>query len=131
VARLVAPSRAAGEMIARLRLAAAEHRAASRALRALVTSELSRDRAELTTKKPVVASTPRPTIAEAEQVPCPRCAEREGEGTATVIASVRASRKRGRAPVDQQTLPFAKRPAPTTADDLDDPGERTVERLLP
>jgi hypothetical protein len=129
VARLVAPSRAAGEMIARLRLAAAEHRAASRALRALVTSELSRDRAELTTKKPVVAPAKPPT--EAEQVPCPRCAEREAEGTATVIASVRASRKRGRAPVDQQTLPFTKRPAPETADDLDDPGERTVERLLP
>lgn len=129
VARLVAPSRAAGEMVARLRLAAAEHRAASRALRALVTSELSRDRAELTTKKPVEA--PRPAIADAEQVPCPRCAEREGEGASTVITAARASRKRGRAPVDQQTLPFTKRPTPAAAEDLDDPGERTIERLPP
>src|SRR3954453_3281624 len=40
VAPLHAPSRAAGEMVARLQRAAAEHRAASRALRALVTSEL-------------------------------------------------------------------------------------------
>jgi hypothetical protein len=116
-------------MVARLRLAAAEHRAASRALRALVTSELSRDRAELTTKRPAPA--PAPTIAEAEEVPCPRCAEREAEGSAAVVTAVRASRKRGRAPVDQQTLPFTKRPAAAIADDLDDPGERTVERLPP
>ncbi|MEP7125860.1 MAG: hypothetical protein ABJE95_33320 [Byssovorax sp.] len=129
VARLVAPSRAASEMIARLRAAAAEHRAASRALRALVTSELSRDRAELTTKKPVEA--PARTATDAEQGPCPRCAEREIEGTPTVITAARASRKRGRAPVDQQSLPFTKRPGPAPADDLDDPGERTIERLLP
>src|SRR4051812_34987588 len=58
VARLHEPSRAAGEMIDRLRKAAAEHRAASRALRALVTSELSRDRADLTTKRPVEAAPP-------------------------------------------------------------------------
>jgi hypothetical protein len=45
VARLHEPSRAAGEMVARLKRAAAEHRAASRALRALVTSELGRGRA--------------------------------------------------------------------------------------
>jgi hypothetical protein len=130
VARLVAPSRAAGEMVARLRLAAAEHRAASRALRALVTSELSRDRAELTTKKPIEA--PTKATADAEQVPCPRCAEREaeGEGAAPVITAARASRKRGRAPIDQQTLPFTQRPTPASAEDLDDPGERTIERLL-
>jgi hypothetical protein len=129
VARLVAPSRAAGEMVARLRLAAAEHRAASRALRALVTSELSRDRAELTTKRP--AEAPAKLVAEAEQVPCPRCAEREAEGAPAVITAARASRKRGRAPVDQQTLPFTKRPAPAASEDLDDPGERTIERLPP
>lgn len=129
VARLLAPSRAAGEIIARLRLAAAEHRAASRALRALVTSELSRDRAELTTKRPVEAVAK--VAAEAEQVPCPRCAEREGEGGAPpTITAARPSRKRGRAPVDQQSLPFTKRPEPAATDDLDDPGERTIERLL-
>lgn len=131
VARLVAPSRAAGEMVARLRLAAAEHRAASRALRALVTSELSRDRAELTTKRPAEAPAKAAAEADAEQVPCPRCAEREAEGAPAIITAARASRKRGRAPVDQQTLPFTKRPAPANSEDLDDPGERTIERLLP
>ena len=130
VARLHEPSRAAVEMIDRLRRAAAEHRAASRALRALVTSELSRDRADLTTKRPVEA--PAPPIASGSEVPCPRCAEREEGGTEAVIPAVRAGRKRGRAPVTQQSLPFVRGPvrAASNQDDDDDPGARTVERLL-
>ena len=129
VARLHEPSRAAGEMIERLRKAAAEHRAASRALRALVTSELSRDRADLTTKRPVEASAPAP--AGGSEVPCPRCAEREAEGTEAVIPTVRAGRKRGRAAVTQQSLPFARGPVPAvgSGEDDDDPGARTIERL--
>ena len=137
IARLHEPSRAAGEMVARLRRAAAEHRAASRALRALVTSELGRGRAELeTTAIPTEAEAapadleeePSPAPEAAAVVPCPRCAEREGEGevasppraarkraravieeleSAGVVASPpRAARKRGRAAVDQQSLPF-------------------------
>ena len=129
VARLHEPSRAAGEMIARLRAAAAEHRAASRALRALVTSELSRDRADLTTKRPVAA--PVLALAEGSPAPCARCAERAGEGEGAVIPLVRAGRKRGRAAVTQQSLPFGRGPVAATGnvDDDDEPGERTIERL--
>jgi hypothetical protein len=128
VARLHEPSRAAGEIIDRLRRAATEHRAASRALRALVTSELSRDRAELTTKRP--AAPPAPDLTDEAQVPCPRCAEREAEGIPTGLTAARAVRKRGRGPTSQQSLPFSKRPAPPTDSDDDDPGGRTIERLL-
>jgi hypothetical protein len=110
VARLHEPSRAAGEMVARLRRAAAEHRAASRALRALVTSELGRGRAELETTAatpaeieveaeaeatPTVIEAPAPAI-EAAVVPCPRCAEREAESADVVVTPPRAARKRGR-----------------------------------
>lgn len=130
VARLHEPSRAAGEMIARLRAAAAEHRAASRALRALVTSELSRDRADLTTKRPVAA--PVAALAEGSPAPCARCAEREADGAGAVIPLVRAGRKRGRPAVTQQSLPFGRGPVPATGsvEEDDDPGERTIERLL-
>ncbi len=130
VARLQEPSRAAGEMIDRLRKAAAEHRAASRALRALVTSELSRDRADLTTKRPAEAAAP--ALAADPDAPCPRCAERDGGGTEAVIPAARAGRKRGRAPVTQQTLQFTRGPVSAAgSEDDDDPGERTIERLLP
>jgi hypothetical protein len=107
IARLHEPSRAAGEMIARLRRAAAEHRAASRALRALVTAELARGCAELDTTpipSPFAASRP------AAPPPCARCTEREAEMVAAVLAAPRPARKRGRAAVDQQFLPFAQEP---------------------
>ena len=130
VARLHEPSRAAGEMIERLRKAAVEHRAASRALRALVTSELSRDRADLTTKRPAAVAVA--ALEGGSVVPCPRCAEREAGGTEALIPAVRAGRKRGRAPVTQQSLPFTRKPvaAAGSGDDDEDPGARTIERLL-
>jgi hypothetical protein len=119
IARLSEPSRAAGEMVARLRRAAAEHRAASRALRALVTSELNRGRAELETRTAVeapattTATVTTTTPAEAEAVvPCLRCAEREAEAASAVVNAPRAGRKRGRAAVDQQLLPFVSAPEP-------------------
>lgn len=142
VARLHEPSRAAGEMVARLRRAAAEHRAASRALRALVTSELGRGRADLET---TAATTPAeveveaeltpaaieapPAAIEAAAVPCARCAEREAESATVgvVVNPPRAARKRGRAAIDQQSFPFLKeaaaasegeRAAPLDADTL-------------
>ncbi len=124
VARLHAPSRAASEMVARLQRAAAEHRAASRALRALVTSELSRDRADLTTKKPVEAPAAAASESSAE-VPCPHCAERAGE--APVTAPPRATRKRARKGIDQQTLPFLSAPVSPATADSDDTWERTIE----
>src|SRR5512132_4329649 len=110
VARLHEPSRAAGEMVARLRRAAAEHRAASRALRALVTSELGRGRAELETTAaipgeaeaeaaPTAIDAPAPTPEAAAVVPCPRCAERELEGE--VGSAPRAARQRGRAAIGE------------------------------
>jgi hypothetical protein len=129
VARLHEPSRAAGEMVARLRRAAAEHRAASRALRALVTSELGRGRADLETTSTTTpieieieaeaeAEAPPPAIeapapAPEAPLPCPRCAEREAEsaGVAVVANPPRAARKRGRAAIDQQSFPFLKDPA--------------------
>jgi hypothetical protein len=122
VARLLEPSRSAGEMIARLRRAAAEHRAASRALRALVTSELNRERAELETrgatvieKTPIVIEAPASAAEAAAEVPCLRCAEREGEGA--VVNPPRAARKRARKGVDQQSLPFVNEPAPAAGED--------------
>lgn len=116
IARLREPSRAAGEMVARLRRAAAEHRAASRALRALVTSELGRERAELeSTPIPSESSTRRSPPAP----PCPRCVEREAEMVAAVLNAPRPTRKRGRAIVDQQSLPFVGAPALGAAPDRD------------
>jgi hypothetical protein len=114
IARLHEPSRAAGEMIARLKRAAAEHRAASRALRALVTAELGRGRAELETMPvPAEVTTSRPTAS----APCPRCAEREAAMVDAVLNAPRPARKRGRAAVDQQSLPFSKEPEPATEED--------------
>ncbi len=112
IARLHEPSRAAGEMVARLRRAAAEHRAASRALRALVTSELGRGRAELeTTTMPAereaeatpaaTEEEPAPAPEATAMVPCPRCAEREGEGEGVVVSPPRAARKRARAVLEE------------------------------
>lgn len=127
VARLHEPSRAAGEIIDRLRKAAAEHRAASRALRALVTSELGRGRAELETR-PVAAMAVTPSRVEAAaaatESACPRCAEREAEGAQS--PPPRAARKRARRGVDQQSLPFGNKPLPAPAD-AEDLWERTVE----
>ncbi|MGK3991007.1 hypothetical protein WME99_48620, partial [Sorangium sp. So ce136] len=95
-ARFHAPPRAALELVARLRRAAAEHRAAARALRALVTAEHARGRAELERAEPEPPPEPEPPQPEAPEPPapaaaapepvepspafCPRCAERtEGE----------------------------------------------------
>ncbi len=113
IARFYEPSRAASEMIARLRHAAAEHRAASRALRALVTAELGRGRAELETTPVPPVTLSRPTASP----PCPRCSEREAEMVAAVLNAPRPARKRGRAAVDQQSLPFAKEPEPAAEKD--------------
>lgn len=135
IARLHEPSRAAGEMVARLRRAAAEHRAASRALRALVTSELGRGRAELETTTipaeteteaeatPTATEAPAPAPEATAMVPCPRCAEREVEGAGVVVSPPRAPRKRGHAAIDQQSFPFLKEPLAAGEGENVDAGE--------
>ncbi|WP_437637535.1 hypothetical protein [Sorangium sp. So ce854] len=130
-ARLQAPSRAALELVARLRRAAAEHRAAARALRALVNAERARGRAELERAEPEPIDPPQPETPPAPAPPapaaaapapdarppavCPRCAEREGGGAsdrpegepAEAGAPPRRPKRRGRVVVEQQALPFA------------------------
>ena len=135
IARLHEPSRAAGEMVARLRRAAAEHRAASRALRALVTSELGRGRAELETTTipaeteteaeatPTATEAPAPAPEATAMVPCPRCAEREVGGAGVVVSPPRAARKRGHAAIDQQSFPFLKEPLAAGEGENVDAGE--------
>ncbi|WP_438027819.1 hypothetical protein [Sorangium sp. So ce233] len=126
-ARFQAPSRAALELVARLRRAAAEHRAAARALRALVTAEHARGRAELERAEPEPVDPPQPEAAPEPPAPpppaaaspepdeppavCPRCAERAGERPesepAEAGAPPRRPKRRGRVIVEQQALPFA------------------------
>lgn len=109
-ARFHAPPRAAAELVARLRRAAAEHRAAARALRALVMAEHARGRADLETEAP--AEAPRPPEAAAPQpdtpppqAPCPRCAARAG-GDASASAPPRRPRRKARVAVEQQAFSF-------------------------
>ncbi|WP_437962388.1 hypothetical protein WME76_44870 (plasmid) [Sorangium sp. So ce119] len=127
-ARFQAPSRAALELVARLRRAAAEHRAAARALRALVTAEHARGRAELERAEPDPVDPPQPEEAPEPHAPpppaaaspqpdepppavCPRCAERAserpGSDPAEAGAPPRRPKRRGRVIVEQQALPFA------------------------
>lgn len=107
VARLEAPSRAVMEAVARLQQAAAEHRAAVRAVRSLVMSEVARGRAELEVKPP-------PPRAEATTaVVCPRCAEQEAESSGTGHRASGA-RRRHRAAIAQETFVFAREPEPPT-----------------
>ncbi|WP_437735688.1 hypothetical protein [Sorangium sp. So ce1335] len=127
-ARFQAPSRAALELVARLRRAAAEHRAAARALRALVNAESARGRAELERAEPEPVDPPQPeappapppaaAAAPAPDEPppavCPRCAERSIGATerpesepAEAGAPPRRPKRRGRVVVEQQALPFA------------------------
>ncbi|WP_437877526.1 hypothetical protein [Sorangium sp. So ce513] len=127
-ARFQAPSRAALELVARLRRAAAEHRAAARALRALVNAERARGRAELERAEPEPIDPPQPEtppapVAAAAPAPeerppavCPRCAEREGGGAGARpegepaeagAPPPRRTKRRGRVVVEQQALPFA------------------------
>ncbi|WP_437328181.1 hypothetical protein [Sorangium sp. So ce381] len=121
-ARFHAPPRAALELVARLRRAAAEHRAAARALRALVTAEHARGRAEIERADPVEApqpeaapeppSPPRLEIAAPEPpapppAVCPRCAERtEGEPT-EAGAPPRRPKRKGRVVLEQQAFLFS------------------------
>ncbi|WP_437969416.1 hypothetical protein WMF04_09000 [Sorangium sp. So ce260] len=129
-ARFHAPPRAALELVARLRRAAAEHRAAARALRALVTAEHARGRAELERAEPEPVEPPPPEAApeppprpatalepdEPPQAVCPRCAERTeaapGERTEAAPAEPdagappRRPKRKGRVPLEQQAFPF-------------------------
>jgi hypothetical protein len=98
------PSRAAREAVARVRRAAAEHRAAARALRVLVLSEMARGRADLQTIAP----------QSRDPAPCPRCALRDAEAAAAAsgVTAPRPARRKGRPGATQQSLPFAGDPAP-------------------
>ncbi|WP_437601334.1 hypothetical protein WMF28_07090 [Sorangium sp. So ce590] len=127
-ARFHAPPRAAIELVARLRRAAAEHRAAARALRALVTAEHARGRAELERAEPEPVE---PSVPEAAPEPpapprpaaapepdgllsalCPRCAERTEAAPAEpdVGAPPRRPKRKGRVPLEQQAFPFTGDP---------------------
>ncbi|WP_437757792.1 hypothetical protein [Sorangium sp. So ce1389] len=128
-ARFHAPPRAAIELVARLRRAAAEHRAAARALRALVTAEHARGRAELERAEPEPPPEPEPPQPEVPEPPappppaaaapepvepspavCPRCAERTEGEPAEAEAPPRRPKRRGRVVLEQQALPFASDP---------------------
>ncbi|WP_437280442.1 hypothetical protein WME90_07730 [Sorangium sp. So ce375] len=117
-ARFHAPPRAALELVARLRRAAAEHRAAARALRSLVTAEHARGRAEIERADPVEPSQPeaapeppRPAAAPAPEEPtpaaCPRCAERAEVEPADAGTPARRPKRKGRVALEQQALPFS------------------------
>lgn len=95
IARLDAPSRAVHDALRRLERAAAEHRAAARALRVLVLAEVARGRGDLETAPP-----PRPE-------PCPRCLIRDAEEAAASATAEKPARRKPRAGA-QQALPFAK-----------------------
>ena len=100
IAELTAPSRAAREAVARLRHAAAEHRAATRALRVLVLSEMARGQAELHLHTQAA-----PALPLAEPAACPRCALRDAEASAP-----RPARRKARSGQEQQSLRFAGDP---------------------
>ncbi|WP_437487848.1 hypothetical protein WME75_07625 [Sorangium sp. So ce1014] len=115
-ARFHAPPRAALELVARLRRAAAEHRAAARALRALVTAEHARGRAELerAEPEPVEPSVPEAAPEPDEPLPalCPRCSERTEAAPAEPDAGTppRRPKRKGRVPLEQQAFPFTGDP---------------------
>lgn len=90
IARDVAPSRTIHDALLRVRRAAAEHRAAVRALRVLVLAEVARGRGDLETKP------------EAVPEPCPRCLIRAAEEA----NGPKPPRRRGRGGEGQQALPF-------------------------
>ncbi|WP_437769644.1 hypothetical protein WMF27_07265 [Sorangium sp. So ce281] len=119
-ARFHAPPRAALELVARLRRAAAEHRAAARALRALVTAEHARGRAEIERADPVEPqpeaapeppSPPRLEIAAPEPpappAVCPRCAEQTEGEPAESGAPPRRPKRKGRVALEQQAFLFS------------------------
>jgi hypothetical protein len=93
-ARLDAPSRAVREAIAKLRRAAAEHRAATRALRVLVLTEAARGRGDLETK------------AAPAVEPCPRCLIRDAEEAAAANGVTKGAARRVKKDTGQQALPF-------------------------
>lgn len=98
VARLDAPSRAVGEAVRRLRRAAAEQRAAARALRTLVLTEVARGRGDLA------------TVPEKVPEPCPRCAIRDAEVAAAPppATAERVTKRRSKGAEGQQALPFLR-----------------------
>jgi hypothetical protein len=115
------PSPVIRSRIERLRRAAAEHRAAERALRALAVSEQARGRADVELPAPRLldepppweeAAPPAPIEASAAAAPpCPRCAEREhapaGDASPMPVAAPRKARKKAQAVAsDQATFSF-------------------------
>jgi hypothetical protein len=96
IARLDEPSRAIRDAVARLERAAAEHRAAVRALRVLVLSEVARGRGDLET-----APAPKPE-------PCPRCLIRDAEEAAAAAGTAKVAKRKAK-PGVQQALPFGDR----------------------
>ncbi len=100
VARLTEASRSVGEAVARLRRAAAEHRAASRALRALVMAEVGRDRAEIEMK-------PEPAANGA----CARCEEQERDAAPETVESAETERCGEEEPEEAKSKPRRKKRA--------------------
>jgi hypothetical protein len=94
IARIDAPSRALHDAVARLKRVAAERRAATRALRVLVLSEVARGRGDLETR----------LAPKAE--PCPRCLIRDAEAAAAASGVTRATTRRAKGDSGQRTLPF-------------------------
>jgi hypothetical protein len=94
IARLDAPSRTLRDTVSRLRRAASEHRAAARALRVLVLSEVARGRGDLE------------TTATPPAEPCPRCVIRDAEAAATPAAVAKGTARRAKGENGQQALPF-------------------------
>jgi hypothetical protein len=90
IARLDSPSRTLREAVERLRRVAAEHRAAARALRVLVRTEVARGRGDLETK-------PAPVVE-----PCPRCTIRDAEAASPPKGTTRKAKRES----GQQALPF-------------------------
>lgn len=112
------PSPVIRSRIERLRRAAAEHRAAERALRALSLSEHARGRAEIEVQAaPAVEIEPPPWVEAAAPAveivattPCPRCADREAtpsvEASAPPAAAPRKARKKAAPKTAQATFAF-------------------------
>ena len=105
IARLDGDSRNASEVVLRLRRAVAEHRAAARALRGLVLSEVARGRAQV--ESPAVETVP-PRAAE-DALACARCAERDADPAAAPRALPRGARQKAPRSDAQQAFAFAGR----------------------
>lgn len=90
IARVDAPSRVLLDALVRLRRAAAEHRAAARALRTLVLADVARGRGDL-------ESTPQP-----KPEPCPKCLLRDAEEANLQ----KPPKRRSKGGETQQALPF-------------------------